>query len=248
MQQETVDGAGLEADAYDRYVRAEWELFARDPSRSVASRHAVLGLAVTRVLDLGCGAGQELLPFLAGRRHARGRHRLVTRGWVGRPEALCGRPVWTPRGVRACRGGVTPDRHLECRRGDLPPRAAVHRQRADDRGGGSSAAPWRPAAAEVSPRLVLHGTARSRPRGQDPQARDSCVSCVVRRRPVSPDRRHSRGDASRVGKRFRRCGCCGASCHDTASSCTVCSATPSRRRQVCLSYESGHAECVWRSC
>ena len=64
MQQETVDGAGLAADAYDRYVRAEWELFARDPSRSVASRHAVLGLAVTRVLDLGCGAGQELLPFL----------------------------------------------------------------------------------------------------------------------------------------------------------------------------------------
>ncbi len=64
MPEETVADAGLEADAYDGYVRAEWELFARDPARSAASRHAVLGLSVTRVLDLGCGAGQELLPFL----------------------------------------------------------------------------------------------------------------------------------------------------------------------------------------
>jgi SAM-dependent methyltransferase len=55
-------------DAYDRYVRAEWELFARDPARSAASRNAVRSSSITRVLDIGCGAGQELRPFLQNAR------------------------------------------------------------------------------------------------------------------------------------------------------------------------------------
>ena len=48
---------------YDSYVRAEWALFAEDPARARATLGAVAGLDVQRVLDVGCGAGQELLPF-----------------------------------------------------------------------------------------------------------------------------------------------------------------------------------------
>jgi len=48
---------------YGRYVRAEWALFARDPARRAAAREAVADLTVGRVLDIGCGAGQELRPF-----------------------------------------------------------------------------------------------------------------------------------------------------------------------------------------
>jgi SAM-dependent methyltransferase len=64
MHQQALDSARGEAETYGRYLLAEWELFARDPARSDASRHAMFGLPVARVLDLGCGAGQELLPFL----------------------------------------------------------------------------------------------------------------------------------------------------------------------------------------
>jgi SAM-dependent methyltransferase len=49
---------------YDRYVRAEWELFTGDEERARASLEIVDGLNVSRVLDVGCGAGQELLPFV----------------------------------------------------------------------------------------------------------------------------------------------------------------------------------------
>ena len=51
---------------YDRYVRAEWDLFVRNPSRADGSLQAVAGQSISRVLDIGCGAGQELLPFVAG--------------------------------------------------------------------------------------------------------------------------------------------------------------------------------------
>jgi len=51
-------------DGYDRYVRAEWALLERDPARGAAARDAVAGLTIRRVLDIGCGAGQELRPFL----------------------------------------------------------------------------------------------------------------------------------------------------------------------------------------
>ena len=49
---------------YDRYVRAEWSLFRSDPSRAHAAIDAVNGMDISRVLDIGCGAGQELLPFV----------------------------------------------------------------------------------------------------------------------------------------------------------------------------------------
>jgi ubiquinone/menaquinone biosynthesis C-methylase UbiE len=52
------------ADSYDRYIRAEWALFAGEPSRAAAARRAVDGFSIARVLDIGCGAGQELRPFL----------------------------------------------------------------------------------------------------------------------------------------------------------------------------------------
>ena len=48
---------------YDRYLRTEWELFANDAARSAASLDVARG-PVSRVLDAGCGAGQELLPFV----------------------------------------------------------------------------------------------------------------------------------------------------------------------------------------
>ena len=53
------------ADAiYDDYVRAEWRLFDEDPHRTAAAREAVGDVSIRRVLDVGCGAGQELRPFL----------------------------------------------------------------------------------------------------------------------------------------------------------------------------------------
>jgi len=51
---------------YERYVRNEWTRFLEDPARMRSSREAVSGLKVARVLDVGCGAGQELLPFVDG--------------------------------------------------------------------------------------------------------------------------------------------------------------------------------------
>lgn len=53
-------------DSYDRYVRAEWGLLSADAARVAGSRAAVAGLTIKRVLDVGCGAGQELRPFVRG--------------------------------------------------------------------------------------------------------------------------------------------------------------------------------------
>lgn len=49
---------------YDSYVRSEWQSYFDNPSRAEISRAALGGLVVKRVLDVGCGGGQELLPFL----------------------------------------------------------------------------------------------------------------------------------------------------------------------------------------
>ncbi|HEV2915222.1 MAG TPA: class I SAM-dependent methyltransferase [Pyrinomonadaceae bacterium] len=49
---------------YEAYIQSEWELFTGDPMRAAASLEAVRGLEVNRVLDVGCGGGQELLPFV----------------------------------------------------------------------------------------------------------------------------------------------------------------------------------------
>jgi len=55
------------AREYASYLHTEWELFERHPSRALASLAAAADLEVTRVLDVGCGAGQELLPFVTDR-------------------------------------------------------------------------------------------------------------------------------------------------------------------------------------
>src|SRR5689334_1874620 len=51
---------------YERYLISEWELYQAHPERFHAALAAVAGLNVHHVLDVGCGAGQELLPFLEG--------------------------------------------------------------------------------------------------------------------------------------------------------------------------------------
>lgn len=50
---------------YTHYLRAEWDLFARDEARQTALRNATGGLTIRRVLDLGCGAAQQLRPFVS---------------------------------------------------------------------------------------------------------------------------------------------------------------------------------------
>jgi len=57
----------IEFNDYDTYVRVEWKKFAGEPARARASLDATAGTDVKRVLDVGCGAGQELLPFVTER-------------------------------------------------------------------------------------------------------------------------------------------------------------------------------------
>lgn len=49
---------------YDTYLRAEWNKFVNEPERSRALHELTAGMTVSRVLDVGCGAAQEMLPFL----------------------------------------------------------------------------------------------------------------------------------------------------------------------------------------
>ncbi|HKY21194.1 MAG TPA: class I SAM-dependent methyltransferase [Vicinamibacterales bacterium] len=49
---------------YDVYVRTEWELFKADPPRAGFELEAASGINVRRVLDVGCGAGQMMAPFV----------------------------------------------------------------------------------------------------------------------------------------------------------------------------------------
>jgi ubiquinone/menaquinone biosynthesis C-methylase UbiE len=57
----------MEFSDYDTYVRVEWDKFADEPARACASLAATAGMEVKSVLDVGCGAGQELLPFVTER-------------------------------------------------------------------------------------------------------------------------------------------------------------------------------------
>jgi SAM-dependent methyltransferase len=52
---------------YERYARAAWQRYVEAPSRAEASLAAVAGIDVKRVLDIGCGAGHELIPFVTNR-------------------------------------------------------------------------------------------------------------------------------------------------------------------------------------
>ena len=55
----------LRMSDYEDYVRDEWRLLTGDSARLRASQAAVAGIRVARVLDVGCGGGQELIPFVA---------------------------------------------------------------------------------------------------------------------------------------------------------------------------------------
>jgi ubiquinone/menaquinone biosynthesis C-methylase UbiE len=50
---------------YDDYLRLEWKLFVENPRRAQISSEALSDRSLSSVLDVGCGAGQELLPFAA---------------------------------------------------------------------------------------------------------------------------------------------------------------------------------------
>jgi SAM-dependent methyltransferase len=45
------------------YLADEWLIFARDPGRRDAARRAAGDIEIRRVLDVGCGGGQDLVPF-----------------------------------------------------------------------------------------------------------------------------------------------------------------------------------------
>lgn len=51
------------AGDFEAYLAQEWQLFAADPVRRHESRRAVADLDVGAVLDVGCGGGQDLIPF-----------------------------------------------------------------------------------------------------------------------------------------------------------------------------------------
>lgn len=51
--------------AYAEYVRREWRGFVQSQSPLAALALRVLGHEPERVLDVGCGSGQELMPFAA---------------------------------------------------------------------------------------------------------------------------------------------------------------------------------------
>jgi len=49
--------------AYEDYLEDEWLLFAADRSRQHLALQAVEGTPLRAVLDVGCGGGQDLIPF-----------------------------------------------------------------------------------------------------------------------------------------------------------------------------------------
>lgn len=53
-----------EVSTFDEYTRGAWKRYVTDPARAQASVEALRGIDVTCALDVGCGAGHELLPFV----------------------------------------------------------------------------------------------------------------------------------------------------------------------------------------
>jgi|SRR5829696_2379857 len=49
---------------YEAYMREEWLLFSRDTARQNESSRVMDDIEVRRVLDVGCGGGQEMVPFV----------------------------------------------------------------------------------------------------------------------------------------------------------------------------------------
>jgi ubiquinone/menaquinone biosynthesis C-methylase UbiE len=50
---------------YNDYLAKEWEMFESDKEHQTAIVQATDDIRVDRVLDIGCGAGQEMLPLIA---------------------------------------------------------------------------------------------------------------------------------------------------------------------------------------
>ena len=50
--------------SYESYLLEEWNGFLADPSRAASTIEAVEGLHPQRALDIGCGAGQEMIPLV----------------------------------------------------------------------------------------------------------------------------------------------------------------------------------------
>ena len=60
------------AAEFEEYLAQEWQLFAADPVRRRETRRAVADVDVRAVLDVGCGGGQDLIPFADERRRCVG--------------------------------------------------------------------------------------------------------------------------------------------------------------------------------
>lgn len=83
----------MTTNTYNDYILLEWEKFVSDPLRSRASLEATSLIEVKRVLDVGCGAGQELLPFVReGRALGVGIDIEPTTGHVGREKLAAHAP------------------------------------------------------------------------------------------------------------------------------------------------------------
>ena len=111
------------AAEHEAYIREEWTLFRREPDRATAARAAVAGQRVGRVLDVGCGGGQELLPFLGAEEELVRTYleRLVEEGYVARLVGAPARFQLTAWGVKEGGrrfadefAGLTDQAHGEC--------------------------------------------------------------------------------------------------------------------------------------
>lgn len=69
---------------YNDYVIAEWKKFQAEPQRQEALLKATEKINVRNVLDIGCGAGQEMLPFVARGARAVGVDVVPEVGQIGR--------------------------------------------------------------------------------------------------------------------------------------------------------------------
>jgi len=83
------DGEIRSDKSYRDYLAREWELFEADKSRRTTALQITEGMEVNRVLDIGCGAGQELLPFIENGADGVGIDSHQEAGQVGR-EMFCG--------------------------------------------------------------------------------------------------------------------------------------------------------------
>lgn len=73
-----------EYEGYNHYVLSEWDAFVEKGIRYDAFLDAVNGGRIDRVLDIGCGAGQEMLPFVSNGALGVGLDYVPEAGQVGR--------------------------------------------------------------------------------------------------------------------------------------------------------------------